>query len=169
MATAGETVGTGKAVANNDAGKIPKDLSHIQCFKCKEFGHYSTSKDCPEHASKKRNQEAQANGTWGEWQEEFEAGMFMTQAVHTFDHALVYMTQGLTSTEVLLDNQSNISIVNPRLLKNVRAAKHSVRIKGVGGTQLIVDQVGDLDGFFEVYASEHTKANLLSFADVEDK
>jgi hypothetical protein len=28
--------------------------------------------------------------------------------------------------------------------------------------------VGHLDGFFEVYASEHTKANVLSFADVED-
>jgi hypothetical protein len=38
-----------------------------------------------------------------------------------------------------------------------------------GGTQLIVDQVGDLGGFFEVYASEHTRANVLSFADVEDK
>jgi hypothetical protein len=51
----------------------------------------------------------------------------------------------------------------------VRQAKHRVRVKGVGGTQLIVDQVGDLEGFFEVYASEHTKANVLSFADVEDK
>jgi hypothetical protein len=46
---------------------------------------------------------------------------------------------------------------------------HQVRVKGVGGTQLIVDQVGDLNGFFEVYASEHTRANVLSFADVEDK
>jgi hypothetical protein len=33
---------------------------------------------------------------------------------------------------------------------------------------LIVDMVGYLDGFFEVYASEHTKANILSFADIED-
>jgi hypothetical protein len=79
------------------------------------------------------------------------------------------MTQGLSTTEVLLDNQANISIVNPRLLKNVRDAKHRVRVKGVGGVQLIVDQVGDLEGFFEVYASAHTKANVLSFAVVEDK
>jgi hypothetical protein len=28
--------------------------------------------------------------------------------------------------------------------------------------------VGGLEGFFKVYASEHTKANVLSFADVED-
>jgi hypothetical protein len=79
------------------------------------------------------------------------------------------MTQGLSKTEVLLDNQVNISIVNPCLLKNVRKANHRVRVKGVGGTQLIVDQVGDLDGFFEVYTSEHTRANVLSFANVEDK
>ncbi len=83
------------------------------------------------------------------------------------DHGSVYMTQGLLKTEVLLENQANISIINPCLLKNVRQAKH--RVKGVGGTQLIVDQVGDLDGFFEVYASEHTRANVLSFADIEDK
>jgi hypothetical protein len=85
------------------------------------------------------------------------------------DHGSVYMTQGLSKTEVLLDNQANISIINLCLLKNVRQAKHRVRVKGVGGTQLIVDQVGDLDGFFEVYASEHMRANILSFADIEDK
>jgi hypothetical protein len=34
--------------------------------------------------------------------------------------------------------------------------------------QLIVNMVGHLNGFFEVYASEQAKANILSFADVED-
>jgi hypothetical protein len=38
----------------------------------------------------------------------------------------------------------------------------------VGGPQLIVDEEGVLDGFFPVYASEKTKANVLSFAEVED-
>jgi hypothetical protein len=41
------------------------------------------------------------------------------------------MTQGLSKTEVLLDNQANISIINPCLLKNVRKANHRVRVKGV--------------------------------------
>jgi hypothetical protein len=35
----------------------------------------------------------------------------------------VYMTQCLLHTEVLLDNQANISIVNLMLLRNVREAK----------------------------------------------
>ncbi len=160
MATAGETPWSGKA-ANNETGKVPKDLSHIKCFKCDQFGHYSTSK--------KKDQEGQATGTWGTWEEQFEAGMFVTSGEHTYENGLVFMTQGLLTTEVLLDNQANISIMNPRLLKNVRDAKHRVRVKGIGGVQLIVDQVGDLEGFFEVYASSHTKANVLSFADVEHK
>jgi hypothetical protein len=55
IATSGES---GKS--NEDDKKVPKDLSHIQCFHCKEFGHYSTSKDCPLHESK---QDAHVNGT----------------------------------------------------------------------------------------------------------
>jgi len=53
-------------------------------------------------------------------------------------------------------------------MNNVRPAPKKIVIKGVGGPQLIVNRVGDLEGFFEVYASEYTKANILSFADVED-
>jgi hypothetical protein len=41
-------------------------------------------------------------------------------------------------------------------------------VKGVGGVQMVVDRVGDLEGFFEVYASDEAKANVLSFAAVED-
>jgi hypothetical protein len=29
--------------------KEPKDLSHIECFRCKQHGHYSTSRVCPMH------------------------------------------------------------------------------------------------------------------------
>jgi hypothetical protein len=54
------------------------------------------------------------------------------------------------------------------LLRDVRKSQRRIRVKGVGGPQLIVDEEGVLDGFFPVYASEKTKANVLSFADVED-
>jgi hypothetical protein len=69
---------------------------------------------------------------------------------------------------VLLDNQADISIVNPVLLENVRPAEGEIKIKGVGGIQLKVNQVGDLPGFFTVYASKETRANVLSFTDLED-
>jgi len=150
--------------------KTPKDLSHIECFRCKEPGHYSSSKECPLHPSKQKTESGAVNSTW----QEYEASIYTTVRIkeeeleeHTVANA-VHVTQGLLPTEVLLDNQANISILHPMLLSNVRRAKQKIRVKGVGGTQLIVDRVGHLDGFFEVYASEHTKANVLSFADVKD-
>jgi nitrate/TMAO reductase-like tetraheme cytochrome c subunit len=30
--------------------KEAKDLSHIECYRCHEYGHYSTSKECPLHS-----------------------------------------------------------------------------------------------------------------------
>jgi hypothetical protein len=150
--------------------KVPKDLSHIECFKCKQPGHYSTSKECPLHPENKKNKAKAGfvNNTWAD----AETCIFTTLQVdeleeHVINNA-VHVTQGLLPTEVLLDNQANISIMHLMLLSNVRAAPKKIRVKGVGGPQLIVDKVGDLQGFFEVYACEYTKANILSFADVED-
>jgi hypothetical protein len=69
MAMAGESAGSGKAT-NGETTKTPKDLLHKKCFRRSEYGHYSTSKDCPLHESKKKDQDAQANGTWGQWEEQ---------------------------------------------------------------------------------------------------
>ncbi len=80
----------------------------------------------------------------------------------------VNVTQQLRKTEVLLDNQADISIIHPMLLENVRPAEREIKVKGVGGVQMKVNKVGDLPNFFKVYASAETKANVLSFADVED-
>jgi len=56
--------------------------------------------------------------------------------------------QGLLPTEILLDNVANISVMNSRLLKSVRPAGKRIRVKGVGSIQMVVDRVGDLEGFF---------------------
>jgi hypothetical protein len=82
---------------------------------------------------------------------------------------VVNTTQKVTLTQDLLDNQADISVIHPMLLKDVRPADKKIRVKGVGDIQLIVDKVGLLDGFFQVYVSENTKANVLSFAEVEDR
>lgn len=71
--------------------------------------------------------------------------------------------------EVLLDNQANVSIVRPELLRDVQDAEHAVKINGVGGHQFTVTQTGYLDPLFRVYASEDTHANILSLSVVEDK
>jgi hypothetical protein len=158
------------ASAEDGEKKTPKDLSHIECFRCKEPSHYSSSKDCPLHPSMQKAESRAVNSTW----QEYEASIYTTVRMeeeeleeHTAMNA-VHVTQVLLPTEVLLDNQANISILHPILLSNVKKAKQKIKVEGVGGTQLFVDMVGHLNGFFEVYASEHTKANVLSFADVED-
>jgi hypothetical protein len=108
------------------------------------------------------------------WHEECEGNMYTT--VRLEDEIEEYMvdmavnaTKGIELTQVLLDNQADISVMHPMLLRDVRPARRKIRICGVGGVQLIVEHVGMLDGFFEVYASEKTKVNVLSFAEVEDK
>jgi hypothetical protein len=40
-------------------------------------------------------------------------------------------------------------------------------VNGLGGRQLVLTDEGYLPDFFQVYASEHTTVNILSFADVE--
>jgi hypothetical protein len=67
--------------------------------------------------------------------------MFMTIKEDKEQQGSVYMTKGLLPTKILLDNQANISIVNPRLLMNVQECDHQIKVKGVGGTQLIVNKV----------------------------
>jgi hypothetical protein len=105
--------------------KEQKDLSHIQCFKCKEYGHYSTSKLCPMNKKKQGVENSQDRATFANatWQTEQEAGMFMTLEVmkeHVVNNAT--QAQGLLPTEILLDNAANISVMNPMLLKSVRPA-----------------------------------------------
>ncbi len=83
-----------------------------------------------------------------------EAGMFATMSCKDklMDYvadAVVNTMQKVTLTQVLLDNQADISVIHPMLLRDVKSAEKKIRVKGVGGVQLIVDKVGMLDGFFK--------------------
>ena len=102
-----------------------------------------------------KEEEKQAAATW-------DATTFVTYQVNAIG------LSGFKSTEVLLDNQANVSIMRPELLSAFEKADTEVRINGVGGVQLSTDETGYLPDFFRVYSSSHTKANVLSFADVED-
>jgi hypothetical protein len=118
---------------------------HIQCFKCKEYGHYATSPDCPKKQEQANalvtTEETYCHSTW----EEYEVNIFAMVTREIKEHSVnkaVHMTCGLKTTDVLLDNQVDISVVHPSLLTGVRPAKQKNKISGVGGVQLIVDEVG---------------------------
>jgi hypothetical protein len=132
--------------------KVPKDLLHIECFRCKQTGHYSTSKECPLHPDneKPKAKAGFINNTWADNKKSFFVTIYKEgePEEHVINNT-AHITQGLKPTEVLLDNQANISIVHPMLLKNVRPAPKKIVIKGVRGPQLIVDLVGDLEGFLK--------------------
>jgi hypothetical protein len=159
---------------NKRQGKKPqKDLSHIKCFACNRMGHYANK--CPNKKALEEEDEDEAE-VHGTWHEEQEAAMYMTTVSWADEEETVcrdcpkavHATEGLLLTEVLLDNQANINIVHPMLLEDIRPSPRKIKVNGVGGKQLIVDKMGMLPGFFRVYTSEETKANVLCFSDVED-
>jgi hypothetical protein len=108
--------------------KQPKDLSQIQCFRCKEFSHYSTSPDCPKKQKQEQatamvtTEDTLCHSTW----EEYEASIFATRTEqepeieeYTVEKA-IHVTRELKTTDVLLDNQADISVVHPSLLTGVK-------------------------------------------------
>lgn len=71
----------------------------------------------------------------------------------------------LRPTEVLLDHKANVSILKPSLLHDVQEADHMLIDQGA---QMQVNHLGHFPNSFQLYVSEETKANELSFAEVED-
>jgi hypothetical protein len=145
-------------------GQEKKNRSQLECWYCKEKGHFSSR--CPKRkADREKQGQGFANATW---QEEFCMFCTTSESQEYVVNNAVNVTQQLRKTEVLLNNQADISIVHPMLLENERPAEREIKVKGVGGVQMKVNKVGDLPNFFKVYASAESKANVLSFADVED-
>lgn len=159
-----------KVHATRDGGREDKKqekLKQVKCYNCLETGHYANK--CP-HAKKSpsnkveddSNKElANAHVTW-------HAATFLTIREVTVNNA-VNTSNKLKRNQVLLDNQADVSIIHPALLTHIKKAGHELKINGVGGEQLKVEDTGYLPDFFEVYSSERTQANVLCFADVEDK
>ena len=70
--------------------------------------------------------------------------------------------------EVLLDNQSNISIIHRDMCSNIRELNNTVNVGGAGGNMLNLYETGDFHGFGSVYIPEHWRVNILCFAEVSD-
>jgi len=156
--------------------KPQKDLSKVKCYRCGKKGNMKNSPLCPKNVEKEKKRQADGAGFMNAtWCEEIKASMYATVRVKDEDmkeyvvDMAVNVTKGISLTQVLLENKADISVMHPMMLSDVRPAKRKIRVSSVNGVQLIVDKVGMLDVFFQVYASEETKVNVLSFADVEDK
>jgi hypothetical protein len=127
----------------------------VKCFYCGEE-HYISN--CPEFLQFKKAKEDRDKNATATW----DASTFATYQI------IAVGKTGLERSDVLLDNQANVSIMHPSLLSAIEQTEVEIRVNGVGGVQLVTDRTGYLEDFFRVYASTDTRANVLSFADVED-
>eukprot|EP01039_Chlorochromonas_danica_P011690 gene11690-13121_t len=74
----------------------------------------------------------------------------------------------LSEYDVLYDCQSEVHVFgNPHLLKNIRPARETLRVNGVGGG-FTVSQVGDYGPIGEVFYHPNCIANVLCGADLRD-
>jgi hypothetical protein len=103
----------------------PKDRSNYRCWSCNEFGHLANSKQCPNYKKKSEDKDVNANVTW----QEYEASMYVTGRLaeevneneqESVVNNAVHIMQALEPTKVLLDNQADISIMHPMLLRDVQ-------------------------------------------------
>ena len=82
---------------------------------------------------------------------------------------MLFRSRGHESIEwyhVGLDSCSQVNIVNPRFLHNIRPGEG--QYVGLKGESAETKLVGDLDGFFECQVCDTCAASVISLSDVED-
>ncbi len=68
---------------------------------------------------------------------------------------------------ILCDNESTVDVFNNKsILVNIRRTDNPIRLKGIEGKTIEVDEEGDLLGYGQVYYHPQVTANVLSFFQV---
>jgi hypothetical protein len=131
------------------AQKAAERLAKMKCFNCGENGHMA--RNCP-HKLKEEVESGESEPSM--------AGMTLACECYAMSTKRVHQWYG-----VCLDNGSQVNIVDPRLLTNLRTCSRTYRsMNGATATE----SVGHLDGFFDCQACTTCPANIISMADVED-
>ena len=84
-------------------------------------------------------------------------------------HSVLDVRYKIKPDTVLLDNQADVSVVLTDLLEDIQECD-PVRINGIGGVQIVVNETGylrDLD--IRVYTNSKVMCSVVSFAEVEDR
>jgi hypothetical protein len=132
-------------------GGESRHFPHIKCFKCNQFGHYKS--DCPV-----RNKENGNGGNKNDNERQEPAQVTLT----TIHVALAVGKQEIDLMWILCDSESTVDIFrNKSLLVNIRKTSKPIRLKGIEGQTIEIEEEGDLLGYGPVY--KHQQVTAKSF------
>jgi hypothetical protein len=121
---------------------------HIKCFKCGEFSRYKSD------SAKKVT-----NGENNEGSTEPVQVTLITQHV-----VLAEAKQVINPMWILCDNESTVDVFNNKIImRNIRKNRNPIRVKGIEGNAINVEEIGDLLGYGTVYYHPQVTTNVLSF------
>jgi hypothetical protein len=127
-----------------DGGMIK--FSHIKCFKCRQFGHYKS--DCPGKLEQKGA----------------EAPTEPAAPLTTLQVTLAVTKMEINPWWILCDNESTVDIFkNKNMLVDFKKTRNPIKIKGIDGNAVLVDQEATLPGYGRVYYHPQVAANVMSF------
>jgi Reverse transcriptase (RNA-dependent DNA polymerase) len=124
------------------------------CFICGKPGHHSY--ECPEAAAGDGDEEAAEETGERPTRQATATQMVLSGSNFCKDH------------EVILDNASDVTIMHPRFLTNVRECRTEDFFSGLSGPKKRITKVGDLAGFFECACDDDVRASIISQGQVED-
>ena len=169
-----------KKKGNNNNGKKypPKNT----CGLCGEEGHYMLN--CPDLdeakacvCNKKKNngstREETVHVTLGGELPSVESGTTKSRSIFTLFIGHVNKNKAndlFQPFDVILDNQATTGLFhNKRLVKNIRKSDYSISVNGVSKEPLIVNLIGDVEFYGQVWYSPHVPVNILPASGVEMK
>ena len=142
--------------------KNPKrSASSIKCFVCGETGHYA--RECDKRAESTKETALVAKEDQDDDQSENWKAVYLTGNAKTVL---------FTDYDILLDNEASISIFrNKSLLSKIQNASEPITLKGVqrAAPGIRVSREGTFRELGQVYFSEKSSANILSFATLVDE
>lgn len=154
--TTTEDVEEGVSNATKGSGK---GKAHIQCHKCKKFGHFKD--ECDQVSKNESGKDESSN------QQDGEAAA--TNVTYSVAMASAGEKQPIPDTWILLDSQSTVDLFkNKELLMNIRKADGTLVVHSTAGVST-TNLVGDFPGYGEVWYYPEGVANIISWSNAEEK